>query len=174
VSKPASGFQRALSSLRKAGVELVVVGVGGINFYARTAAQAFQTLDLDALLPPSPENLGEALRTLSELGYTFEVGGEPFVDLEDRSVLGRVVANGACLSALHAEAGQIDLMTSIAGFSYGALSEDATTFSISGVPVRVGRLEKLLRAKQMSGRPKDLAFLRAFEAQSSGGDDEGA
>jgi hypothetical protein len=34
----ASGFVRALSALRRAGVDLVVVGVGGVNFYARTSA----------------------------------------------------------------------------------------------------------------------------------------
>jgi hypothetical protein len=35
----------------------------------------------------------------------------------------------------------------------------------------VGSLEKLLRSKQASGRPKDLAFLRAFEAAAPEGDD---
>jgi hypothetical protein len=33
--------------------------------------------------------------------------------------------------------------------------------------VRVGRLEKLLRSKERSGRPKDLEFLRAFEARAA-------
>jgi len=50
VSEPVSGFARALSALGKAGVEFVVVGVGGINFYARTPANAFATLDVDAFL----------------------------------------------------------------------------------------------------------------------------
>jgi hypothetical protein len=31
-------------------VELVIVGVGGINFYARTPAEAYATVDVDALL----------------------------------------------------------------------------------------------------------------------------
>ena len=58
-------------------------------------------------------------------------------------------------------------MTSIAGFSYSELSDDATPFQVAEVEVRVGRLEKLLRSKQTSGRPKDLEFLRAFEARAS-------
>lgn len=49
------------------------MGVGGINFYARTPAQAFATLDLDALLPPAVENLERALRALPGIGYA--VGG---------------------------------------------------------------------------------------------------
>jgi hypothetical protein len=57
VSEPTSGFVKALSALVQAGVDFVVVGGGGINFYARTPAQSFATLDLDALLKPSVDNL---------------------------------------------------------------------------------------------------------------------
>jgi len=165
VSEAASGFVQALTALRQAGVEFVVVGVGGINFYARTPAQAFATLDLDSLLLPAVDNLRSALRALSALGYAFEARDEPFVDIDDEVILGRIVANGAALTALHPEAGQLDLMTSIAGFTYDELSEDASLFQVAGLDVRVGKLEKLLRSKQRSGRPKDLAFLRAFEAR---------
>ena len=171
MSQPASGFARALSALRGAGVDFVVVGVGGINFYARTPGQVFATLDLDTLLPPEATNLARALRMLHELGYAFESRGEPFVDLDDAEVLARVVANGASLTAIHPEEGQIDLMTSVAGFAYADLEADATRFRVAGVEVRVGRLEKLLRSKESSGRPKDLEFLRAYEARAE--DDAG-
>jgi predicted nucleotidyltransferase len=166
VSQPASGFTRALTALREAGVDFVVVGVGGINFYARTPGEVFATLDLDTLLPPVVENLSTALRVLSGLGYSFEAGGEPFVDLEDGEILARVVANGACLTAIQPDEGQIDLMTSLAGFSYTELDSDATPFRVAGVEVRVGQLEKLLRSKERSGRAKDLEFLRSFEARA--------
>lgn len=166
-----SGFVRALSALAGAGVEFVLVGVGGINFYARTPGQAFATLDLDALLPPSVENLGRALRVLADIGYAFEAGAEPFVDLDDATVLGQLVARGARLSAIHPEAGQLDLMTAISGYSYSDLAADATHFTVAGVDVPVGRLEKLLRSKQASGRPKDLAFLRALEARAADDDE---
>ena len=167
MSQPASGAVRALSALRAAGVDFVVVGVGGINFYARTPGQVFATLDLDTLLPPATENLRTGLRELSELGYRFEAGGEPFLDFEDAATTARVVSRGACVTGIHPEEGQIDLMTSIAGFSYAELENDATSFRIGGVEVHVGRLEKLLQSKQHSGRPKDLEFLRAFEARAS-------
>jgi predicted nucleotidyltransferase len=167
VSQSASGFARALSALGEAGVDFVVVGVGGINFYARTPGQVFATIDLDTLLPPVVENLSTALRVLSGFGYAFEAGGEPFLDVEDGEILARVVANGACLTAIHPEEGQIDLMTSLAGFSYAELDDDATAFRVAGVEVRVGQLEKLLRSKECSGRPKDQEFLRAFEARAA-------
>jgi predicted nucleotidyltransferase len=170
VSPTVSGFAHALSALATGGVRFIVVGVGGINFYARTPAYAFATLDLDALLAPSVANFRQALRVLSDLGYSFEAGGEPFVDLDDELVLRRDIENGANISAIHSDSGQIDLMTSISGFDHEGLSEDAATFDVSGTPIRVGRLEKLLRSKAASGRAKDQAFLRAFNSRGSDDD----
>src|ERR1051325_3544980 len=40
VSAVASGFLSALSALARAGVDFVLVGVGGINFYARDPSEA--------------------------------------------------------------------------------------------------------------------------------------
>ena len=168
-----SGFARALAALTDAGVSYIVVGVGGINFYARTPAEAFATLDLDALLEPRVANLQDALRVLSRLGYRFEAGGEPFLDTEDEGILAGVIRNGGTLSALHEAEGEIDLLLSISGFAFADLAEDATPFRVAEAEVRVGSLEKLLRSKEASGRPKDLAFLKAFEARSYDEESEG-
>jgi len=172
VSQPVSGFAKALAAMSDGGVAYVLVGVGAINFFARTPAEAYATLDLDALLEPSVENLRSALRALGALGYRFEAAGEPFVGLTEASVLDGVVRNGACLSALHRDAGQIDLLLSVSGFSYAELERDAVTFRAGDAEVRVGALEKLLRSKQASGRPKDRAFLQAFEASAVDEPDE--
>jgi hypothetical protein len=112
------------------------------------------------------DNLERALRVLDGLGYAFEAGGEPFVDLTDEVVLTRVVENGTILAAIHPDDGELDLLTSIPGFDYSELSTDATEFEVAGSRVRVGQLEKLLKSKQVSGRPKDREFLRAFRARS--------
>jgi hypothetical protein len=109
VATPGSGYLLGLSALVEGRVEFVVVGVGGINFYARSPAQAFATLDLDVLLEPRVPNLGAALRALSEEGYGFEAGGEPFLEIEDETILGRIVSRGASLSSRHEVAGQLDL-----------------------------------------------------------------
>jgi hypothetical protein len=166
VSEAVSGFARALAALGEAGVEFVVVGVGGINFYARTPADAIATLDVAALLAPAVENLELALSVLSGLGYEFEAGGEPFVDLDDRLIVQRILQNGATLQALHRGEGEIDLLTSLSGFVYSDLAADSATFEVAGALIRVGRLEKLLRSKEASGRPKDIEFLKAFRARA--------
>ena len=85
MSQSASGFARALAALREAGVEFVVVGVGGINFYARTPGEVVATIDLDTLLRPAVENLAAALQVLSGIGYSFEAAGEPFPIWRTRS-----------------------------------------------------------------------------------------
>ena len=172
VSEPtASSFSRALQALTNARVAYVVVGVSGINFYARTPEQAYATLDLDTLLEPTVSNLRTALRVLEGLGYQFEAGGEPFLDADDERTLRAIVANGATLSARDESHAEIDLLLSISGFSYSELSADAAVFRVAGAEVRVGTLEKLLQSKEASGRAKDRAFLRIFSARSGDGDD---
>jgi len=172
VSEPASAFEVGLAALANARVDFVLVGVGGINFYARDPAQAFATLDVDVLLAPQVANLHRALRALYEVGFQFESGGEPFVDINDDSTLAIIIDRGATLCARHHAAAQLDLMVAITGFSYAELAADAIRFNVSGSEVPVGRLGKLLRSKQLSGRPKDLAFLQAFEARADDDDAE--
>ena len=50
-----------------------------------------------------------------------------------------------------------------AGFSFQAGRE--SFLDIDDEAVRVGRLEKLLRAKELAGRPKDVEFLRLYAAR---------
>ncbi len=165
MSGAGSDFLASLSALSGAGIEFVLVGVAGINFYARDPGHAFSTLDVDVLLAPRVSNLRRALRALSDRGFSFDALGEPFLDLEDEAALGNIINAGANLTARHPEAVQLDLMLSIAGFSYEDLSRDSVRFEVEGAAIRVGRLEKLLRSKELSGRPKDVEFIRAFSAR---------
>lgn len=143
----------------------MIVGVAGINFYARTPGATIATVDVDLLLEPAASNLRRGLSTLAGLGFSFEAGGEPFLDLEDEEVLQNAVTQGACISAIHPEAGQLDLMLSMQGFRFDQLREDATRFEIGEAEVLVGSLPKLLHSKELAGRPKDQEFLRAFLAR---------
>jgi hypothetical protein len=56
-------------------------------------------------------------------------------------------------------------MLSGAGLCFDDLAQDAVGFRIADIEVRVGRLEKLLRAKERAGRPKDVEFLRMWAAR---------
>jgi len=56
----------------------------------------------------------------------------------------------------------VELLLQVSGYPFSELAKDAATYDAQGVPVRVGRLEKLLRSKKIAGRPKDLLFLRRY------------
>ena len=71
---------------------------------------------------------------------------------------------GATIQARDETDARLDLMTSGLGLRYDDPAEDAVTFRIEDVE-RVGRLEKLLRAKELAGRPKDVEFLRLYAAR---------
>ena len=87
MAETASGFAQALAALAGAEVDSVIVGVGGINFYARDGAEAFATLDVDILLPPEPAQLRRALNALAARGFSFQAEGEPFLNGEDDAIL---------------------------------------------------------------------------------------
>lgn len=171
MSSAADAFVGPLVLLARARVEFVVVGVCGINFYARDASEVVVTGDVDVLLRPSSAALGAALRALSAAGFRFEAGHEPFQDVDDERVLARVCELGASIGGGDAEGVRVDLMTSMSGFGFAELAADAVAFRIQEVEVRVGRLEKLLRSKELSGRRKDVEFLRMFAARL---EDDGA
>jgi len=165
VSSPANGYLGALSALARASVDFVLVGVGGINFYARDPSESVETRDLDILLSPRVEALRTGLTALRDAGFSFRAGGEPFLDLDDSAVLGNVLARGATITAENEAGARIDLMLSGLGLDFEDLAADAVHFRLGEVEVKVGRLEKLLRAKELAGRPKDVEFLRLFAAR---------
>lgn len=116
---------------------------------------------------PSPllEALRSALGALRRAGFEFRPGGEPFLDFDDTEILANLIRSGANVTAENEAGACVDLMLSAAGFHYDELAADAVTFRLGDVEVRVGRLEKLLRSKELAGRPKDVAFLRLFAAR---------
>lgn len=166
MSSLADPFVRALATLAEARVDFIIVGVGGINFFAKDPSEAVATRDLDILVRPAPEVLGTALSAFDRAGFYFEAGGEPFVDIADPDALAGVVGAGATVAIRSDDGAEIDLMLSMSGFDFEGLAEDAVTFRVSGTEVKVGRLEKLLRSKELSGRPKDIAFLTMFKARN--------
>jgi CTP:molybdopterin cytidylyltransferase MocA len=162
----------ALEALARAGAPLVVVGVGGINFYARDASEVVATEDLDLLLAPRTDALRTALAALDSLGFSFAAGDEPFVDIQDDAILANVVRAGACIRARHDSGAALDLMLSGKGLAWDEVTSDAVAFQVGDAEIRVGRLERLLRAKELAGRPKDVEFLRMFAARFADEDPE--
>ena len=58
----------------------------------------------------------------------------------------------------------VELLLHVSGFTFADLARDAATFVMHGVPVKVGRLHKLLASKKLANRPKDRQFLKRYGA----------
>lgn len=165
MATPDSPFIQALVALSTARIKYVVVGVGGINFYARDPQTAFMTQDLDVWIRPRVSSLREALKTLSMAEFRFEAGGEPFVNLADDMILENVIRMTSNLVARGPLDTRMDLMLAMAGYAFEPVYAGAVIFSVAGVSIRVAPLETILGAKQAAGREKDLRFLEAFRAR---------
>jgi hypothetical protein len=141
-----------------------VVGVTGINFYALDPSHVVRTEDVDVLLAPRIEVLRAALAALAGVGFSFRAGRAPFLDIDDEAILGNL-ASGATIEARDESGAQLDLMSSGLGLRFDDLRSDAVAFRLGEIEVHVGRLEKLLRAKELAARPKDIEFLRLYAAR---------
>jgi len=153
-------YQAVIRAFNRLGVRYVVVGMSGINYYATTAREAFITMDFDVFLEPTLSNVAKALRGLERL--RFSVGTA--AGLVKAADLTRTVRERRTLIATTPDGMIVELLLAVSGFAFSELARDAATFSIRGVPVKVGRLEKLLRSKRLAGRAKDRQFLRRYHA----------
>jgi len=153
-------YRAVIQRLNRNGVRYVVVGMSGINYYARSTAETFATIDYDVFIEPTLKNVEQAIRSLRGLGFTIGTAGGP---LETKS-LKEVVRNKQTLIATTSEGLTVELLLAVSGFPFADLSKDAATFTTRGVPVKVGRLTKLLQSKKLAGRGKDRHFLGRYGA----------
>ena len=153
-------YQRVARAFNRAGVEYVVVGLSGVNYYALSAADTFTTLDYDLFLKPTLRNVERAVRCLRRLG--FDIGTAAGQLGEGR--LAGVVRQRRTLVGTTTDGTMVELLLKISGYAFTELARDAVTFTVRGVPIKVGRLTKLLQSKQLAGRPKDRQFLQRYRS----------
>ena len=153
-------YRSVVQAFNRRGVRYVVVGMSGINYYAKSPAGTFATLDYDLFLEPSTKNVEAAVQSLRRLGFSLGTSqgalkaGELYAVVRDRRTLIATTPDGL----------MVELLLEISGYPFSEIAKDAATFTVRGVPVRVGRLTKLLKSKQLAARPKDRQFLRRYQS----------
>lgn len=152
-------YRAVVQRFNRAGVRYVVVGMSGINHYANSPAQAFGTMDYDFFVEPTLENVEKAVRCLRGLGFDIGTSEGEWKEAELR----RVVRDQRTVLAETPDGLMVELLLGVSGYPFSEMAKDAATFSMSGVPVKVGRLKKLLQSKKLAGRPKDRRFLRRYQ-----------
>lgn len=151
-------YRAVVQRFNRNGVRYVVVGMAGINFYAQRPAETFATLDYDIFIDPTLKNVEQAIRSLKGLRFTVGTAAGPV----ERFSLKAVVRDKRTLIATTPDGLTVELLLAVSGFPFTELAKDAATFTVRGVPVKVGRLTKLLQSKQLAGRAKDRQFLRRY------------
>lgn len=154
-------YRNVVQRFNRQGVRYIVVGMGGINYYAQSPAQTFATMDYDIFVEPTLSNVGQAVRCLQRLGFELSTAEVPW----NAKSLRAVVRSRRTLVATTVDGIMVELLLRISGYAFADLARDAETFNVRGVPVKVGRLTKLLQSKKLAGRTKDRQFLQRYQSQ---------
>jgi hypothetical protein len=145
-----------LQLLDEHGVRYVVIGA----IAAIAQGYPLNTGDLDVTPARDPDNLERLAAALQELDARLQVSGEPegVAFPIDADYVGR-----ADSWTLTTRFGSFDLLFVPAGTrGFDDLRRGAVTVDIDGRDVRMAALIDIIRMKEASGRPKDLAQLPAL------------
>ena len=148
--------ERIARGLNDSEVRFIVVG--GLAVVAHGYGR--QTQDLDLVIQLEPGSIHRAFKALAKLGYRprVPVTADEFADPRRRAQL--IADKGMMVLGFHSDRHRetpVDLFAA-EPFDFAAEYAAALVEEVApGVPVRIVRLEVLLRLKRGAGRPQDLA-----------------
>src|SRR3990167_6073041 len=103
------------------GIHYVVIGLSGINYYAKNPADTFGTMDYDIFIEPTLVNVEKAIRVLKKM--TFDIGTKsgPYVEAN----LKQIVRDAATVIATTTDGIMIELLLKISGYVFLDVAKDA-------------------------------------------------
>lgn len=150
-------LEKILPVLAQEQVEFVVVGGVAAVIYG----SSHLTSDLDICYARNKENLGKLVKAIGPHNPQLRLGEK------QPEILGRLpfiwdlqtLRNGLNFT-LRTDLGDLDLLGEITGIgNFEQVKQGSSSVSIYGIDCLVVSLEKLIKAKQAAGRPKDLLIL---------------
>lgn len=153
-------YTEVIHRFNQRGIRYVVIGLSGINYYAKDPSKSFSTQDYDLFLDNTIENLKKAAAVLTRLGFSVSARRGYF----QSDKVKEIVQRQETLVATNPQGVQIELLLRVSGYVFRELDQDAKVFLVDEVPIRVGRLRKLLNSKKIAGREKDRLFLKRYQA----------
>lgn len=148
-------FRDLLVVLADTGVEFVIVGAYALAFHGAPRASG----DLDVFVRPAPGNAQRLTEALARFGAPLGAAG---VTAEDLAQPGMVYQIGL-------PPRRIDLLTEISGVSFDEAWASRVVVEVDGRAVSFIGRAALLRNKEASGRPKDIADIARL--RKTGGSD---
>ena len=140
-------YEEFLALLNKHKVRYCVIG----SFALAVHAKPRYTKDMDILIDPTRNNVKVVLQVLEDFGFDSpDLTEDDFLDPEQVIQIGY-------------EPVRIDILTSIAGCSFGDAWESRITARYGSVDAFFIGKQALIRSKRASGRKQDLADLELLE-----------
>ena len=143
-------------------VSYIVVGVSGINYYARDAHNLIMTADYDIFLKPEATNVTKAIKILKAKGFTI-VTKKDAIRRISKKAAGDIVRRKTTLTCENFYGNMVDICLEVSGFSFAELDKKSKIFKAGRTPIRVGRLRDILKTKEIAARPKDRLFLEKYK-----------
>ena len=158
-TRDADPWATLFDRFNKSGLDYVVIGMSGINYYSRSAMETFGTQDYDLFLRPAVANAAMAFQIFAHLGYEMVADGK---EVSEKDIK-RILREKRTVLAVNPEGVTFELLFSISGFAFDQMAADASIFKTGEVLIRVAKLTKLLASKEAAGRPKDKLFLKRYQ-----------
>lgn len=159
----ADPYLTAIKEFDRAKVEYLVIGVSGINYYAKDNRQVIMTADYDIFLKPETGNVRESLRVMQSLEYTILIGDRIRKNFSDKTIRG-IIKERNTIVCENPEHNLIELCLEVSGYLFEKLSQNAHFFKVGKDKIRVADLKDLLRMKMIANREKDRIFLQKYAA----------
>jgi hypothetical protein len=161
-------YHEVLRELTRAGVDFVVIGLSGINYFAKDARKILSTADYDVFLEPTPENVARAWRAFRKSGFTVAVRKGDRMRALGRlttKMRDQVVENRQTLVALGPYQLIVESLLAVSGFTFKEMSQRAVWMKARELDFRfrVGHLADLLESKRVANREKDRLFLARYK-----------
>lgn len=155
-------YLEVLRKFNKKKVQYIVVGVSGINYYAKNARNIMMTSDFDIFVNPEFENVKKAVRILKSLKFDVFVKENKIGRLSEDKIQ-NIIKNRVTVVGKHYYGHIVELCLAVSGFSFPEMESRAITFRAGRTKIRVGHLSDILKTKKIANRPKDRLFLEKFK-----------
>lgn len=155
-------YDEVYRALHAAGVRYVVVGGTAVVLQGH----ARLTVDLDLVLDLSSDRVSAALEALMAVGLRPRLPVDPLAFADPSTRRSWVEERNLLVFSLFDPDDprrEVDLFAT-EPLPFEELHREASSFSISGVPVRVASRRHLVAMKRQAGRPRDLEDVAVLES----------
>jgi hypothetical protein len=155
-------YTEIIGKFNRQGIDYIVIGVSGINYYAEDVYNLIMTADFDVFLKPEVENVMKSVKMLKAEGFDVATK-EGVIRRIGKANIEDIVKSGITLTCSNHYGNTVEFCLQVSGFTFEELNRDANIFKAGKVSIRVARLNKLLRMKEIAARDKDILFLEKYK-----------